>query len=154
MKKNSWILFSFLFFACASHKNGKHSSKGVGDTRTKAVELIDNNTYLLVDKTEDATYGFKVSNPIKVGGISDGNGPLNERRFLNALLGPGGEKVYYYRAGSCCHFKTPNGLIENIGLLDLYKIYWKGSDTLSVYINMYDNGDLAIPVGLNAKTKE
>jgi hypothetical protein len=39
-------------------------------------------------------------------------------------------------------------------MLDVYRIYWTGGkDTLDIYINMYDKGDLQIPVGLTAKGK-
>jgi len=152
MNKIVVLVMSLLIFGCASQKGIK--SSGVGDTRTKPIDFIDNNMYLLVDKSVDITYGFKESNPIKVGGVHESNGPLNERRFLNALLGPNGENVQYYRSGSCCHFKTPNGLFENTGLLDLYRVYWTGSkDTLNIYINIYDKGDLLIPVGFTARTR-
>jgi hypothetical protein len=69
-------------------------------------------------------------------------------------LRPNGEKVTFYRAGSCCAFKTPNGVINGMGLLDRYKVLIEGrSDTLNMYINMYDEGDLKIPAGMSAKTK-
>jgi hypothetical protein len=90
---------------------------------------------------------------VKVGS-KDGTGPQNERRFLNALLGPNGEDIRYLRAGSCCPFKTPNGILDGAGLLDRYRIYWTGGkDTLDIYINMYDQGDLMIPTGLTAKQR-
>ncbi len=114
------------------------------------MEFLNDNTYLLTEMSEDKTYAFDKSNPVKVGGLS----PSNERAFLNALLGPNGEEVKYFRAGSCCHFKTPNGLVGDGGLLDLYRVFWEGaSDTLDIYINMYDKGDLKIPLGLKAKKK-
>lgn len=150
MKKIAILIVSLLVINCASQK-GIKSSKA-GDTRTKPIEFIDNNTFLLVEKSSDNTYGYKESNPIKVGGVHDNSGPLNERRFLNALLGPNGENVQYYRVGSCCHFKTPNGLFNDTGMLDIYSVFWTDSkDTLNIYINMYDEGDLFIPVGFKAK---
>lgn len=137
---------------CASPKNTGGSNTGKGDTRTRAVELLDNNTFLLTDRAADKSYAFERSNPVKVGGSSDSTGPANERRFLNALVGPNGEQVSYARAGSCCPFKTPHGLIDNTGMLDRFRITWTGSkDTLDIFINMYDKGDLYIPVGLNAR---
>jgi hypothetical protein len=89
-----------------------------------------------------------------VGGSKESSGPRNERRFLNSLSGPNGEDVQYFRAGSCCAFKTPNGLMDNTGMLDRYRLTWTGSsDTLNIYINMYDKGNLMIPAGLTAKKK-
>jgi len=137
--------------ACAGQKQKASTNQGIGDTRTTPVEYLDDRTYKLTTQTDDKTYGYEQSNPIKVGGVRE-SGPQNQRRFLNALLGPNGEEVGYYRAGSCCHFKTPNGLLNNGGLLDLYKVYWEGgTDTLSLYLNLYDEGDLLIPVGFTAR---
>jgi hypothetical protein len=59
------------------------------------------------------------------------------------------------RAGSCCPFKTPNGAFGGSGMLDRYRVTWaSSSDTLDLYINMYDKGDLKIPLGLTGRKKE
>lgn len=107
--------------SCAPIKSVTTTKAGKGDTRTKEVVSLDSHTYLLLDQSEDATYAFTIKNPVKVGGIKDQSGPLNERRFLNALQGPKGETIQYYRTGSCCSFKTPNGIFDNAGMLDHYK---------------------------------
>lgn len=143
-----------LLLGCSSQKTSITSKKGPETTSPKQVEFIDDNAYLLTELSDDKSYGYKESNPIKVGGAKEGNGPKNEKRFLNGLLGPNGEKLSYTRAGSCCHFTTPNGLFNNTGLLDIYKVTWEGSsDTLNIYINLYDSGELKVPVGLTAKKK-
>ena len=150
MHKFFSIVCIVLLIGCASQKKTVSSR---GDTRTKEVQLLDNYTYLLTEAAADKSYGFSESNPIDVGGSVE-SGAANQRRFLNALLGPNGEEIKYYRAGSCCPFKTPNAYINNIGLLDLYRISWDGSsDTLNLYLNLYDQGDLKIPVGLTARKK-
>lgn len=152
--KSTYPILLLFIVTCALQHCASVSANKVGDTRTKPVEFIDENTYLLLEATNDRTYAFKPSNPVRVGS-GDGSGPLNERRFLNALAGPGGEQIEYFRAGSCCPFKTPNGLLDNTGMLDHYRIFWEGSkDTLDIYINMYDEGDLMVPVGLTAKRKD
>lgn len=141
-----------ILIGCATQKTGTTAKSGRGDTRTKEIKLLNDNTYILTETTVDKSYGYDKSNPIKVGGSNESSGPKNERRFLNALLGPNGEDVTYFRAGSCCAFKTPNGLIDNTGMLDRYRLTWTGSsDTLNIYLNMYDKGDLMVPVGLTAK---
>lgn len=146
------LVLVMIINACVSQKAAKGINARSGDTRTGEVEFINNQTYKLIVYADDKTYGYDKNNPIKVGGVKEDSGPLNERRYLNALLGPNGEQVHYYRAGSCCAFKTPNGFIDNTGLLDQYKVYWEGSqDTLSLYLNMYDKGDLKVPVGFKAK---
>ncbi|MDR7210981.1 2-dehydro-3-deoxyphosphooctonate aldolase [Flavobacterium piscis] len=149
------LLAVLITLACSTKKSNVSDDKGIGDTRTKPVELIDNNTYLLTEMSEDTTYGYDKSNPIKVGGVHDKDGPLNERRFLNALFGPNDKKMMYFRAGSCCAFKTPNGFINNMGMLDRFRLSEIGSkDTIDIYINMYDAGDLKIPFGLKAQIKK
>ncbi|MEA4917633.1 hypothetical protein [Proteiniphilum sp.] len=113
--------------------------------------LVNSQTFLLTEISADKSYGYTEDNPIKVGGVDKKEGPLNERRFLNALAGPQGEKVSYYRLGSCCIFDTENGL-NGRGLLDNYRVTWEGSkDTVSIYINMYDYGQLKAPVGFTIK---
>lgn len=147
MKRPSIVILALIVAACASTK----TNSSTGHTRTRPVTMLTGNTYLLTEATQDRTYGYEKNNPVKVGS-EDGGGPLNERRFMNALLGPNGEEVWYTRAGSCCQFKTPNGLFGDAGLLDIYRVTWQGSkDTLNIYINMYDKGDLYIPVGFTAR---
>ncbi len=154
---NKFILtyLTFILFGCSAIKSPTAKSNGEGDTRKVEVEFIDDNSYLLTETASDNTYGYKHTNPVKVGGIMESSGPKNERRFLNALVGPNGEKVTYFRDGSCCNFKTPNSAFNNMGLLDKYRVTYTGStDTFDIYINMYDKGDLLIPVGFKARKKD
>lgn len=113
--------------------------------------VVNGQAFLLTEISTDKSYGFTEKNPIQVGGVDKMEGPLNERRFLNALAGPNGEKVSYYRLGSCCLFDTDKG-INGRGLLDNYRVTWEGTkDTVSIYINMYDYGLLLAPVGFTIK---
>lgn len=154
MKKQFHILVGVsilaLSFACGTTKSSS-TSKGVGDTRTKKVEFYDYRTYLLEEIAKDSSYAYTSQNPVCVGGFGDENAVQPSRHYLNALLGPNGEETKYFRYGSCCAFKTPNGLINNTGLLDHYGVYWEGGDTVSIYINPYDRGNLYIPVGLRSR---
>lgn len=92
--------------------------------------------------SDDATYGYKEANAIKVGG-----GPARERAYLNLLRGPNGEPVRYSRDGSCCPFETPRGLLGG-GMLDIYSV-WIGEskDPVKLYINMYDYEQPKAPKG-------
>ena len=118
------------------------TSKQVAKTK-----LLNNQTFLLTEVSTDKTYGLSEKNPIEVGGADKSEGPLNERRFLNALAGPNGEKITYHRAGGCCPVKSKNGFM-GMAMLDDYRVTWEGSkDTVSIYINMYDYGELKAPVG-------
>jgi hypothetical protein len=104
--------------------------------------------FLVVGVSTDPTYGVTQKNPICVGGKTD-NGALNQQRYLNALRGPKGEEISYRRRGSCCAFKTPNGLIGGMGMLDAYEITWTGNEKpVLLYLNFYDEGPLRAPIGL------
>lgn len=115
--------------------------------------MINKSTYLVSEFTSDKTYGYTEENPVKVGGVSEG--PANERRFLNALTGPNGEKISYERQGSCCPFKTDKGMF-GMGLLDIYTVWYEDGDTgvtveKTILINMYDADELKVPVGFGSK---
>ncbi len=121
--------------------------------RTVQTKLKNNQTFELTEISNDPTYGFSQNNPIQVGGVDKKEGPLNERRFLNALAGPNGESISYYRAGSCCPIESKNDPFGfGAVMLDNYRVTWEGArDTISIYINMYDYGTLKAPVGFTIK---
>lgn len=145
------VLLTVVVFLMYSCKTAENAVKG-GDDRTTEVEMLNNSTYFLTEYATDDNYGITKENPVKVGGIKESEGPTNERRYLNALLTGNGETLKFYRSGSCCAFSTPNGIIGNTGLLDVYKLYVEGStDTTILYFNMYDKGDLFIPKGFKSK---
>lgn len=122
-------------------------------TRDVTVILKDDRTFELTEISTDPTYGFSEKNPVQVGGVDKMEGPLNEIRYLNALAGPNGEDVYYYRLGSCCPIKSKNDPFgAGVVMLDNYLLTWEGAkDTVSIYINMYDYGELKAPVGFTIK---
>lgn len=139
MKRVIYFGLTVFLCSCASTK------------KTAKTPLLDNKTFLLTDVSSDPTYGLSRKNPIEVGGADKSEGPMNERRFLNALAGPNGERVSYARAGSCCPVKSKNGFMGT-AMLDNYRVTWEGSkDTVSIYINMYDVGALKAPVGFTIK---
>lgn len=113
-------------------------------------ELLDDYTFKIFKYSTDSTYGYAAENPVMVGGAMKDEGPMNERRFLNALAGPNGEALNYERAGSCCFFKTKNSEMD--GLLDRYLITYDGlAGELTLFINMYDSDTLMVPVGFVRK---
>jgi hypothetical protein len=145
-----YVLFSLLFLtACSGSKKTAQSTSSTSAATGKKIDypMLDQGTFALPAVTTDKTYGYDQNNPIKVGGTTESSGPLNERRFLNALLGPNGETVTYVRKGSCCAFKSPNGF-NGVGLLDRYEVTYDGLETpVILFINMYDYGELKAPVG-------
>ncbi|MFC6999950.1 hypothetical protein [Rufibacter roseus] len=147
-KKLLLICLPFVIAACGSTKQVS-SSKAAGPYVKQ--ELYDQNTFRINSFSQDKTYGYEEKNPIKVGGAKQQEGPMNERRFLNALTGPNGEEISYYRIGSCCHFETPNGLMGG-GLLDMYSVTYEGlAEPIKLYINMYDSDTLHVPTGFKLR---
>lgn len=102
------------------------------------------------DVANDPSYGLTEKNPIKVGGLS----AENEAGYLNGLRGPAGQPIEYERMGSCCPFKTPNAMVEGIGLLDAFRVTYPGQGEPSIlYIDFYDEGPLQVPVGFSARVQ-
>ena len=135
-------LITFLF-SCSS-KNIANTSETLN---------ADNRPFELVGISNDDTYGYSAENPIQVGGVDRDEGPLNERKYLDMLAGPNGEKISYVRARSCCPIKSDN---DPFGfgsvMLDEYHVTWEGTeDAVSIYINMYDYGVMEAPVGFTLR---
>ena len=141
-----YLLLIIIVSACATTKTKTSSISG-----PEQAVLANQNTFLITEVSEDKSYGYTKRNPIKVGGVENSEGPLNERRYLNALAGPDGEPITYRRQGSCCQFKTENSPFGG-GMLDIYEVTWEGRKSpVILYINMYDYGELKAPVGFTIK---
>jgi hypothetical protein len=153
------ILVIFLFQACTSSKKTsstkKESATNQKDTYSNTfsssqAKLLDDQTFQLDSISIDETYGYSTSNPIHVGGTFK-EGAVNQRRFLNALLGPDNELIHYQRRGSCCAFATKNGM-NGFGLLDIYEVTYDGlAKPIVLYLNFYDYGMLKAPKGFTYK---
>ena len=88
-------------------------------------------------KSNDSDYGFSSTKPIKVGGFRDETGSNNQWIYLSKLKTyKKNEILTIYRIGSCCMFKTSNGMFGK-GLLDKYAIITK-FDTVMLFLNLYD----------------
>jgi hypothetical protein len=95
---------------------------------------------------EAGAFGYSTRNAIRVGGGRE-NGERNQFAYLDALRGPGGETVTYFRIGSCCQFETPNGLEGKTGLLDAYEVTYPGLPRpVTLYMNLYDPPEGTNPV--------
>lgn len=152
------IVFIFLMtgfvIACGSKKSTVAKTTSIKKATDKNYKqtLKDQYTFVVNEIATDTTYGYSPKNAVEVGGVKDGEGPINERRYLNALTGPNGEVVSYYRAGSCCAVKSNNSPYGEFALLDNYRVTWEGSkDTVSIYINMYDSSPLKAPKGFGLR---
>lgn len=141
MKNLLYLGALMLLFSCSTTKSTSTTSSG------------GSSTFRVVGVSTDPTYGLSETNPVQVGGADKHQGPVNERKYLDALAGPNGEKISYYRHGSCCPIKSDN---DPFGfgsvMLDNYRVTWEGADdTVSIYINMYDYGTMEAPVGFTLK---
>ena len=106
--------------------------------------------FLIQATSQDETYGCTANNPVRVGGGREA-GVRNQQRSLNAPLGPRGETLSYQPECSCCAFKIAEAGIDNEGQLHIYSISWKDrKEPLKLYLNLYEEGPLAAPVGLRA----
>lgn len=106
-------------------------------------ELLNLNTFQIEAVARDASYAYTQNNPVKVGGSENNNEILNERRFLNALRGPNGEKVSYTLEGSCCYYKNS---MTDYGMLDKYVVQY-GNRKVMLYLNPFEKGKLEAPRG-------
>lgn len=121
------------------------------DNNVKAPEMLNDTTYKLVSKATNKKYGFHQDYPINVGFGLLHQREENIEKFLNALLGPNGEKITYSQNGSCCPFPTDKSELGG-GLLEVYQITWEGnSKPLTIYLNYFEKGEVLIPMGLTAK---
>ncbi|GAB2965209.1 hypothetical protein GCM10027048_38500 [Hymenobacter coalescens] len=146
-----------LLTACASNKPATSRSgtaapriSGGNNAPQSYYDRAQQNVspFVVLEVSDDASYGVTEQKPVCVGGMKDGRGVRNEQRYLNALRGPAGEAIRYRRLGSCCHCKTPNSELK-VGLLDVYELTWEGGRPVTVYINAYDEAPLRAPKGLN-----
>lgn len=125
-----------------------NSGTSLFSKKQKLQPLLDLNTYLLDGVAKDATYGYSQENPIKVGGAFNNQDVVNQHRYLNALTGKNGEKVYYTQTGTCCYYDLPEGSTEKLGMLERYELSIKetGFKTI-IYINSYERDKLLAPRG-------
>ncbi len=139
-----------LLFACGATKS---TIKNIDDTAPVPM-LKKNNSFVLTEQSQDPKYGYDQDYPINIFYQSTSNDSINQVRFLNALAGPNGEKLFYKKLESCCPFPTKQSEI-GAGLLDVYQVNWLGCKrSLLLYFNIYEKGKLYIPVGLTAKKDE
>ncbi|MDG1805171.1 2-dehydro-3-deoxyphosphooctonate aldolase [Flavicella sp.] len=141
MKKNVFTIVLLVFFSCSSSKKAQ----------TKENKILE--SFVITEVSRNKSYGLTPKNPVEVGGSFE-SGACNERRYLNLLTGPNGEMISYYRAGSCCPIKSENGF-NGMAMLDNYRVTWENSkDTISIYINLYDKGELKVPIGFGFKNPQ
>jgi tetratricopeptide (TPR) repeat protein len=102
--------------------------------------------------SNDPEYGFTPNKPVKVGQGPDG-GAGNESAYLDLLRDHSGKPLKYTRKGSCCPYKTENGIM-GIALLDNYEITYRDEQgnerKTNIYISFYDYETPLVLYGLKS----
>ena len=126
---------------CTDKPNGNHCSKS-----KQRYGLI--NADKVSNRTKKDTYGISEYNPIMLGFLKSKSDAKFLNSYINHLSGPNGEKIKYRRVGACCAFKTPRGLFDETGVLEVWEVIYNGlSNPTKLYFNVYDYGELSAPVG-------
>lgn len=147
MKKT--ILFIALLLVITSCGSIKSSIKNVDNTAP--VPVVKNNAFVITAYSKDKKYGFDKDYPINIYYRGTKNDSINQKYFLNALAGPKGEKITYKKLENCCPFPTKNSDM-GAGFLDVYELNWEGlNKPINLYLNIYERGQLMVPMGLSLK---
>ena len=141
------ILIAITTSSCVSTKS---TLKNVDDN-APIPALTSNNTFVLTEYSKDKKYGYDPDYPINVFYKNTKDENLNAERFLNALAGPKGEKITFFKIESCCPFPTKRTEM-GAGFLDVYELKWEGqTESAKLYVNIYEKGYLLVPIGLSIK---
>jgi len=147
MKKT--FLFIALILLIASCGSIKSSIKNVDNNAP--IPVVRNNAFVITAYSKDKKYGYNKDYPINIYYQGTRNDTINQKYFLNALAGPKGEKITYTKLENCCPFPSKNTDM-GAGFLDVYELKWNGQKTpVILYLNIYERGQLMVPVGLSLK---
>lgn len=147
MKKT--VLFIALLLTITSCGSIKSSLKNVDNTAP--VPVVKNNAFVINAYSKDKKYGYNKDYPINIFYRDTKNDTINQQYFLNALAGPKGEKITFTKLENCCPFPTKTSEM-GAGFLDVYELKWAGLKTpITLYINIYERGQLMVPIGLSLK---
>ena len=147
-----FLIYSLVLMSCTpiekTTKNGQVKDEEI------TFGYINPNTFQLYDIATEVKYGYTSEFPIKVGGRVKGDYVLNQRRYLNALTGPGGEKVSYKLLGSCCYLKRNIRGENQLTYLDKVEIAYEGNpQRFIVFIDTFERATMLAPKGFSFKTK-
>ena len=146
MKIKSIVLLIVLLIGSVSCVSTKSTLRNVDDT-APIPQLTANNTFVITSFSKDPKYGYNPDYPINVFYKNTKDESINPQRYLNALTGPKGEKIFYKKIEVCCPFPTKNSEMGG-GFLAVYEITWVGQKkTVKLYLNIYEKGALLVPMG-------
>lgn len=144
-----FIPLLFAILVASSCASTKLTIKNIDDNAP--IPQLKGDHFVLTESSTDKKYGYDPDYPVNVFFRNSKDENINAQRYLNALSGPNGEKIFYKKIDSCCPFpskKTDMGA----GFIDVYEISWVGQQKpLKLYINIYERGALLVPVGFGLK---
>ncbi|MCB0443938.1 MAG: 2-dehydro-3-deoxyphosphooctonate aldolase [Flavobacterium sp.] len=153
MKKPTFLPLFLLAIFTISCGGIKNTIKNIDDSAPTPL-LKKDNSFVITTFSDDSKYGYDPDYPINIYYRSTANDSINQERFLKALAGPNGEKLFYKKIESCCPFPTKRSEI-GAGFLDVYQIHWVGcKKPLLLHFNIYEKGILMVPKGLTIKKDE
>ncbi|AWI26728.1 2-dehydro-3-deoxyphosphooctonate aldolase [Flavobacterium pallidum] len=124
------------------------------DNNAPDMVLLKDNTFEIKEYSNDPKYGYDKDYPINVFYLDIKNDTINAERYLNALAGPNGEKLRFRKLEDCCPYPTKRNEIGGVGMLQVYEADWDGPHKpAKLYINIYDKGEVKVPVGLTLRRK-
>lgn len=150
MKRFAMMFLMVFAFGCVSTKS---TIKNIDDN-APIPKLNKNGSFVITEYSTDKKYGYDKDYPINVFYRNSMNESINQIRFLDALAGPNGEKIFYKKLESCCPFPTKKSEM-GAGFLDVYEVSWVGQKKpVLLYMNIYEKGALMVPVGFSLKKIE
>ena len=155
MKIKSIIALIIIVIGSVSCVSTKSTLKNVND-KAPIPKLTTDTTFVISKYSNDLRYGYNKDYPINVFYRNTKDETINPKRFLNALTGPRGEKLFFKKIEVCCPFPTKNSEMGG-GFLDIYEVTWVGQkQPIKLYFNIYEKGELLVPMGFglaNLKTE-
>jgi hypothetical protein len=141
----------FCLLLCVACVSTKSTLKNVDDNAPTPKLNKETNSFVITEYSSDKRYGYDKDYPINIFYKDSKDDAINQKRFLNALAGPKGEKLFFKRLESCCPFPTKKSEM-GAGFLDVYEITWVGQQRpVRLYMNIYEKGVLMVPVGFTLK---
>ncbi len=145
------IVLATIGYVVVSCVSAKSTIRNI-DNNAPDMVLQKDNTFLITEYSNDPKYGYDKDYPINIFYADIKNDTLNPPRYLNALAGPKGEKLRFKKLEDCCPYPTKRNELGGVGMLQVYEVMWDGPQkSLKLYINIYDKGDVKVPVGLTLK---
>ena len=146
MKIKSIVLLLLLLVGSVSCVSTKSTLKNVNNSAS-IPKLTATNTFVITEYSKDPKYGYNQDYPINVFYRNAKDETINPQRYLNALTGPKGEKLFFKKIEICCPFPTKNSEMGG-GFLDIYEVTWVGQKSpIKLYLNIYEKGELMVPMG-------